>query len=197
MAPQKMMVPASEVMSVTHRHSSSKSRGDAAPAMLSIRQEPGVSAPDGVPVVIVALAPGVPPPPDKGCPPVECVFPGVPVVFVTVGLEVEVEVGVELPGVSVGCGVPVVTVGDGATVAVMGGVATGVEVTVGVTMGVGVTGMAVGVITGVGVVGTGVGMTVGVTGRVGVATGVFATPGEGVGRRTGGFVPTGVGVGCR
>jgi len=195
MAPQKMMVPASEVMSVTHRHSSSRSRGAAAPEMLSIRQEPGVFVPDGVPVVSLAPALGVPPPPDKGCPPVECVFPGVPVVFVTV------VVGVEVPGVSVGCGAPVDTVGDSETVAVMGGVTTGVAVMVGVTIGVGVTGIAVGVITGVGgvvgVVVTCVGTTVGATGSVGVATGVFVTTGEGVGRRTGGFVPTGVGVGCR
>jgi hypothetical protein len=201
MAPQKIMVPTSEVMSVTHRLSCSKSSGDAAPVILSVRQEAGAFALDGVPmtpVVSVPPAPGVPPFPVSGWPSVECVFPGVPVapvVLVTVGLATRVGVdGVDVPGVSVGCGAPVVGVGVNWIVIVPVGVTT----TVNVMVGMGVTGTLVGVMTvvGVGVSVTCVGTMVGVgfAGCVGRAVGVMT--GDGVGWRTGVFVITGVGVCC-
>jgi hypothetical protein len=197
--PQKMIVPASDALSITQNSSCSESRSAGVPPdrRLSPRQIPGAPLSEDVP----------PAPACDEAPlaiPVICLLPAVPLsVGVAAGLLLGVGASVDVP---VGCGpgdaVPVgvgvsagVTTGVGVTVGVIEGVGVlvGVTGTVGVMVGIG-DGGSVGVTAGEGVgEGVAVGTLVGVT--AGVSVGVGDT-GAGVGGRMGVCVITGVGVCC-
>ncbi len=182
--PQKMIVPARDVLSIVQNSSWSESRSDEGPSNKSVSPRQFHVAPlwvdeAVVPPVSACWEEGEEPPgmvaPTLVCP--ACAVAGS--VGVAVGLSGDV-------GIPVAC-VPGDTVATGVTVAV--DVSTGVTVAVAVTTGVGVT---VGVTTGVGGI---VGVDVGVGGWVGVA--VSANVGVTVGSvGVGDGLRTGAGVCC-
>lgn len=180
--PQKMIVPASDVLSITQNSSWRESRSSEGPSNKSVSPRQFPAAPVSADEVDV---PPVPACPEKGKEPPGIEAPTTACPLCAVPSSVGVAGGLPVPvGIAVGSA-PEDTVAPGVTVAVE--VSTGAGVLVGVTTGVGE------------IVGTGVGGCVGVTSGdgmgdgagVGTGVGVIAEcAGEGDGRRTG------VGVCC-